>query len=72
VLLDDAFPPFYGKVTKYAHTFRRDVHKRFKNNPEKMARCFERFLATDWKKVIKDLSNEEVKEELNKLLEDSD
>jgi siroheme synthase-like protein len=69
-LLEDAFPSYYGKVAKYAYSFRKDVHRRFKGDPEKKKRCFERFLATDWKKVMKSLSDEEIRDELARLLED--
>jgi uroporphyrin-III C-methyltransferase/precorrin-2 dehydrogenase/sirohydrochlorin ferrochelatase len=69
-LLEDAFPAYHGKVTKYAHAFRRDVHTRHKGNPETIARCFDRFLATDWKKVMKELNDEEIRERLNELLEE--
>ena len=69
-LLEDAFPAYFGKVTKFAHAFRKSVHTRYKGNPEAIARCFDRFLATDWKKVIKELNDAEVKEELDKLLEE--
>ncbi len=70
MLLDDAFPLHYAKVTRFAHSFRQDVNKRFKGQPERKAQCFERFLATDWKKVIKTLSDEEIRLELSKMLEE--
>lgn len=70
ILLEDAFPSYYSKVVRFAHTFRRDVHRRFKEDPEKKSRSFERFLATDWKEVTKKMSDEEIKTELEKLLED--
>jgi uroporphyrin-III C-methyltransferase/precorrin-2 dehydrogenase/sirohydrochlorin ferrochelatase len=69
-LLEGAFPKYWGKVTKYAHDFRKMVYRKYRNEPENMARSFERFLATDWKKVTKELNEDQIKEELEKLLED--
>lgn len=69
-LLEGAFPKYWGKVTRYAQEFRRDVYKKYRDDPEKMARSFERFLATDWKKATKELNEDQIKEELGKLLED--
>lgn len=70
ILLEDAFPSYYSKVVRFAHAFRKDVHRRFKEDPGKKSRSFERFLATDWKEVTKKMSDEEIKTELEKLLED--
>jgi siroheme synthase-like protein len=69
-LLEDAFPAYFGKVTKHAEAFRKDVHRRHKGSPEVIARCFDRFLATDWKKVVKEFNDEEIREELKKLLDE--
>jgi hypothetical protein len=46
------------------------VHRRHKGSPEVIARCFDRFLATDWKKVVKEFNDEEIREELKKLLDE--
>ena len=69
MILEDIFPPHWNKIANYATGFRKKVHKRWKGNPEEKANCFERFVSADWKKLLKDLSNEEIDSELDKMLE---
>ena len=69
MILEDIFPPHWNKIANYATGFRKKVHKRWKGNPEEKANCFERFVSADWKKLLKDLSDEELDSELDKMLE---
>jgi len=69
MILEDIFPQRWSKIAKYAAIFRKKVHKKWKGNPEAKAACFERFVAVDWKSLLKDLSEKEIDSELDKLLE---
>jgi len=69
MILEDLFPSHWSKIAKLATEFRKKVHKRWKGNPQEKANCFERFIDSDWKKLLKDLKKEELDSELDKILE---
>ncbi|HHI02379.1 MAG: hypothetical protein DRP51_09400 [Candidatus Zixiibacteriota bacterium] len=69
MILEDIFPSRWNKIAKLATRFRKKVHKRWKGNPVEKAGCFERFVGADWKKLLKDLSDDEIDSELDKMLE---
>jgi siroheme synthase-like protein len=69
MILEDLFPQHWSKIAKQATEFRKKVHKRWIGNPQEKANCFERFINSDWKKLLKDLSDKELDSELDKMLE---
>ena len=69
MILEDIFPQHWSKIAKQATVFRKKAHKRWKGNPQEKANSFERFINSDWKKLLKELSDEELNSELDKMLE---
>ncbi len=69
MILEDIFPSRWEKIARWATIFREKVHKRWKGFPEKKAACFETFVAADWTSLLKDLSDDEINSELDKMLE---
>lgn len=67
-ILDDIFPKHWGRISKYAHTFRNKVQDRYKDDAQKKLECFERFLAADWLTIIKMKSPEEIENKLEEML----
>jgi siroheme synthase-like protein len=68
ILLEDIFPTHWNKIARYAHVFRKMVQDRHDHDSEAKAACFERFLAADWKTIIKSKSKEEIERELEEML----
>ncbi len=68
LVLDNLFGNHFNKIAKLGADFRRRVHKRWPDDAEKKAACFERFLDADWKELVKTLSDEQLTEELVKML----
>ncbi|MFH1892161.1 MAG: bifunctional precorrin-2 dehydrogenase/sirohydrochlorin ferrochelatase [Candidatus Zixiibacteriota bacterium] len=71
-ILDDIFPKHWGKISTYAHTFRKKVQARYKDDAQKRLECFERFLSADWNAIIKMKSPDEIESELNNMLNDDE
>ena len=67
-ILDDIFPKHWGKISTHAHTFRKKVQARYKDDPQMRLQCFERFLSADWKTIIKMKTPEEIESELDSML----
>lgn len=68
-ILEDLFPDHWSKIAHYAALFRIKVNRRWKGEPQKKADCFARFVGADWKKLLKELSESEIDEELDNFLE---
>ena len=45
---------------------------KWKGNPEKKAQCYNNFLTADWKTILKDKSEKEIEEELERMAEGED
>jgi siroheme synthase-like protein len=48
------------KIAKLAADFRKKVHRRWVDNPEKRSGCFSRFLEADWQTILKEKNEEEI------------
>ncbi|MCP4706701.1 MAG: bifunctional precorrin-2 dehydrogenase/sirohydrochlorin ferrochelatase [candidate division Zixibacteria bacterium] len=69
MILEDLFPGHWTKIAGLATEYRKKVHTRWKGKPQQKADSFERFINADWKKLLKDLNEDELDSELDKLLE---
>ena len=69
LILDNIFPSHWNKIARLAASFRKKVHRHWHNQPGKKAESFGRFLNADWKSLIKTKSDEQIDEELNRMLE---
>jgi len=68
VILGSIFPEHWNKLMRHATTFRKNVQKRWEADTVKKNDCYARFLDADWKTMLKQMSPEEIQEELNRML----
>jgi len=69
LILESIFPEHWSKVARLAAKFRLMVFKRWPDNHDKRNECFGRFLAADWKAIIKEKDGEEIERQLDEMLE---
>jgi siroheme synthase-like protein len=69
VVLDNIFPEHWKRLMKLAASFQSRVESRWVGDPAKKDICYSEFLEADWKKMLDDLSDEQMEDELTRLLE---
>lgn len=69
VVLDNIFPEHWNRLMKLAASFQNRVESRWAGDPKKRDICYSEFLEADWKKMLEDLDDEQMDEELARLLE---
>jgi uroporphyrin-III C-methyltransferase / precorrin-2 dehydrogenase / sirohydrochlorin ferrochelatase len=72
LILDDIFPKHWNRIARYAAEFRQALKSRWADNPNQKAECIDRFLKADWKEIIKDKSEEEIKIVIEDMLKQSE
>ena len=70
-ILDDLFPSRWNKIIQLAGAFRKRVLKTWPDDFRQRTRCFEEFVAADWKTMLKELSDEEIAAALDQMLKGS-
>nr|CAJ31175.1 Siroheme synthase [uncultured sulfate-reducing bacterium] len=69
VVLDNIFPEHWERLMKLAADFRGRVRERWADQSLKKNACYAEFLEADWKRMLKEMSDEEIEEELVRMLE---
>ena len=69
LVLDNIFPGHWKQLMRLAASFRKRVQGRWADNPEKKNACYTEFLEADWKSMLKELDDEQIEEELARMLE---
>jgi len=69
MILENAFPDHWNKIMELAATFRKKAQKRWPDDAERRMTCFGRFVEADWKTMIKEMNDEQIEGELDRLLE---
>jgi siroheme synthase-like protein len=69
LVLDNIFPAHWSRLMKLAASFRADVQKRWADNFEKKNVCYSEFLEADWKRMLEELSDEQIEKELKRMLD---
>ncbi|MBI4677145.1 MAG: bifunctional precorrin-2 dehydrogenase/sirohydrochlorin ferrochelatase [Elusimicrobia bacterium] len=70
LILEGVFPERWKKIAKAAADFRTMVRKRWAESPKDRAACYERFVAADWKEILKGKKDPAaIESELERLLE---
>jgi hypothetical protein len=59
-------------IVALASVFRRRVQKMYPDDMEKKTTCYSRFLEADWKKVLKEIPEEELSDYIDRFLEFGD
>lgn len=68
IILDNVFPEHWTKLASLAAKFRDRVQEYHKNRPDQKLAAFERFVAADWKTIIKEKNDDALEAELQRLL----
>ncbi len=69
VILSSIIPEHFEKLMKYAVRFRKMVMEQWPDDTGKKNAAFGRFLETDWKPLLKGSRDDEIEQELRKMLE---
>jgi siroheme synthase-like protein len=68
LVLENVFPQHWGRLMRLAASFRRRVRDRWPDDPVKKNACYAEFLEADWKRILKESSEDEIQEELTRML----
>jgi len=69
VILDNIFPAHWDRLMNLAASFRTRVRERWAGDAAKKNICYAEFLEADWKRLLKELSDDEIDAELARILE---
>jgi siroheme synthase-like protein len=67
LILDTVFPKHWDRLMKLAAEFRRMVQERWGNDLATKNACYERFLDADWKVLLKEKKDPELKQLLEEM-----
>jgi siroheme synthase-like protein len=70
LVLENVFPQHWGRLMRLAASFRGRVRDRWPDDPRKKNACYAEFLEADWKRILKESNEEEIEEELTRMLGD--
>ncbi len=68
-VLKDIFPKHWEKLMQKAATFRTMVHKRWGDDTVRKNSSFETFVMSDWKTMLKEMSDDEIQFRLEQMME---
>ncbi len=68
LILENVFPEHWDKLAKLAAKYRGYVQEFHKGSAEQKNAAYERFVAADWKSIIKEKDNDAIEAELQRLL----
>jgi len=69
LVLENIFPEHWARLMKLAASFRNRVRSQWAGDPAKKDACYAEFLEADWKTMLKESSEEEIEEELTRMLQ---
>jgi siroheme synthase-like protein len=68
LVLDNIFPRHWERLMKVAVSFRNRVRDHWPDDSAKKNACYTEFLEADWKTMFEDMSEEQVEEELTRMV----
>jgi siroheme synthase-like protein len=68
LVLENIFPEHWERLMRLAASFRNRVREQWADDPEKKSACYAEFLEADWKRMLKELNNDQIEEELMRML----
>jgi siroheme synthase-like protein len=69
LVLDNIFPRHWERLMKVAVSFRDRVRGHWPDDPARKNACYAEFLEADWKTMFEEMSDEQVEEELTRMVE---
>ena len=68
LILENIFPGHWDKLADLAAKYRDRVQEYYRNNADQKMAAYERFVAADWKTIIKEKNEDALEAELQRLL----
>jgi siroheme synthase-like protein len=68
-ILEDIFPQHWKKLADLAAEFRKMAGEKYPTDSKAREACFEKFLAADWKELLKKKDRKEIKKEMEEMLQ---
>jgi siroheme synthase-like protein len=68
LILENIFPEHWSRIMKLAASYRTRVQEKWADDPGKKNACYTEFLEADWKTMLKEMKDEEVEKELERML----
>lgn len=68
LVLENVFPEHWGRLMRLAAAFRNRVRAEWADDPAKRDACYAEFLEADWKSLLKESSEEQIEDELARML----
>jgi siroheme synthase-like protein len=68
MVLENIFPAHWGRLMGLAASFRSRVRSQWADDPAKRDACYAEFLEADWKSMLKEMSDDQIDEELTRML----
>ena len=69
MILEDIFPENWKNIAAKAAEFRNMVMEKYPKDYSARDKCFEKFLAADWKEILKKKDSDVIKKEMESMLE---
>lgn len=69
VILDNIFPKHWERLMSLAASFQNRVESRWAEDLDRKNACHSEFLEADWKKMLEESSDEQIEDELTRMLE---
>jgi len=69
LVLDNIFPKHWTRLMKLAASFRKQVRSQWAGDARRQNACYTEFLEADWKTMLKELNDDQLAEELTRMLQ---
>ncbi len=69
LVLENIFPAHWNRLVNLATSYRVRVRDRWSGDSDKMNVCYTEFLEADWKTMLKEMKDDQIEEELTRMLE---
>ncbi len=67
--LERIIPDYWGRLLEIAYQFRRDVFRKYNNNPQAKSRCFREFTRLDWEAILSGDDEKAVERNIKYIME---
>jgi len=68
MIMETVFPERWKKIARIAADYRKQVIRHWKDNPDQKVECYNRFLNADWKAILGEMSDQEIQEEISRMI----
>ena len=68
-MLENIFPKHWARLMKLAASFRKKVQSQWPDDARRKNACYTEFLEADWKSMLKELNDDQIEQELTRMLQ---